>query len=179
MVLVGYVLLSYICFSLLSSFLLLNVDPIIPLIPSSISTLSLCPFFHPKILWRSFGQDVFAGFRSKRDHPVKNDLAICPTIDFLRPTHISVSPTLKEICLLLTESIEGVKSDIFLGRLLQNHLHRFVIIPLDFEIRDPCIALGGFDSGVSQQILDGDKVRISIEQLGSHGMAKIGRTTRS
>jgi hypothetical protein len=54
---------------------------------------------------------------------------------------------LKEICLLLTESVGGLKSDIFMSRLLQNHLHRFVIIPLYFEIRNPCIALGGFNPG--------------------------------
>jgi NAD(P)-dependent dehydrogenase (short-subunit alcohol dehydrogenase family) len=33
--------------------------------------------------------------------------------------------------------------------------------------------LGGLDPGVSQQILDGDKVRVSIEQLSSHGMAEM------
>ena len=42
----------------------------------------------------------------ERYHPVKNDLTICSTIDFLRPTHISVSPSLKGIYLLLSESIE-------------------------------------------------------------------------
>jgi hypothetical protein len=35
------------------------------------------------------------------------------------------------------------------------------------------LALGGLDPGVSQQILDGDKVRVSVEQLGSHGMAEM------
>ena len=145
MVLVGYVLLSYICFSLLSSFFAAESNSI-----------------------SSFEENIVLEI-----HPVRNDLTICPTDDFLRAAHISVSPSLKEICLLLTESIEGLNSDIVLSRLLQNHLHRLVIISLDFEVGNARIPLCGFDSGVSQQILDGDKVRISIDQLGSHGVAKM------
>jgi len=49
---------------------------------------------------------LLLALRYESYHSARNDLTICPTIDFLRPTHISVSPSLKGIYLLLTESIE-------------------------------------------------------------------------
>ena len=57
--------------------------------------------------------------------------------------------------------------------LLENHLHRLVIIPLNFDVRDFRISLRCFDAGVSQQILNRDQIRIGIQKLRRHRMAEL------
>ena len=48
-----------------------------------------------------------------------------------------------------------------------------VVVPLHFEVRHLAIALRGFDSGVTQEVLDRHQIRIGIEQLGGHGVTQL------
>jgi hypothetical protein len=48
-----------------------------------------------------------------------------------------------------------------------------MIIPLNFEIGNPAVALGGLDSRVPEEILNGYQVGISIQQLGCHRMPEL------
>ena len=41
---------------------------------------------------------------------------------------------------------------------MHDHLHGFVVVPLDLEVGDLAVALCGSDPGVSQEILDGGQV---------------------
>jgi hypothetical protein len=45
---------------------------------------------------------------------------------------------------------------------MHDHLHGFIVIPLDFEVGDLAVALGSGNPGVPQEILDGGQVRIGI-----------------
>ena len=47
------------------------------------------------------------------------------------------------------------------------------VIPLHFQVAHPAITLRCFDAAMAQKILDGDQVRIGIEQLGGHGVAQL------
>jgi len=54
-----------------------------------------------------------------------------------------------------------------------DQFHCSVIVPLDFQIRDPAVSLGGRDPTVSEKILHNDQVRIGIEQLRRHCVPKL------
>ena len=57
-------------------------------------------------------------------------------------------------------------------RPLQNNLHGLVIVSLNLEVRYPAVALGGGNLAMPQEVLNGRKVRIGIEKLRGHGVAK-------
>ena len=70
-------------------------------------------------------------------------------------------------------SIEPIQSFLLLClRPLQNYLHSLVVVSLDLEVRYPAVALGCRNLAMPQEILDGRKVRIGIEKLRGHGVAK-------
>ena len=61
----------------------------------------------------------------------------------------------------------------FLGpRPLQDHLHGLIVVSLDFEVRYPAVALRGGNLSMPQEVLNRRKVRIGIEKLRGHGVAK-------
>ena len=57
-------------------------------------------------------------------------------------------------------------------RPLQDHLHGLVVVSLDLEVRYPTVALRGGNLAMAQEILDGRQVRVGIEKLRGHGVAK-------
>ncbi len=56
---------------------------------------------------------------------------------------------------------------------LQHHRHGLMVVPLHLEIGYPAVALGGFDAGVTQEVLDGHQGGIGIEELGGHGVPQL------
>ena len=59
------------------------------------------------------------------------------------------------------------------GPPLHDHLHGVEVISLNIEVRYPAVALRGFHIAVSEQILDGGKIRIGVEKLCGHRMAEM------
>jgi hypothetical protein len=57
-------------------------------------------------------------------------------------------------------------------RPLQNYLHGLVIVSLDLEVRYPAVALGCGYLAMRQEILNGRKASIGIEELRGHSVAK-------
>jgi len=57
-------------------------------------------------------------------------------------------------------------------RPLQDHLHGFVVVSLDLEVRYPAVPLGCGDLAMPQEVLDGSQGSIGVEKLSGHGMAK-------
>ncbi len=57
-------------------------------------------------------------------------------------------------------------------RPLQDHLHRFIVVSLDLEVRDPAVPLGCGNLAMPQKVLNGSQIRISVEKLGGHGVAQ-------
>jgi len=51
---------------------------------------------------------------------------------------------------------------------LEHPVHGFKIIPLNLQIADLTIPLGGFYPVMSQQVLDGDQVSIGVKKLCRH-----------
>ena len=58
-------------------------------------------------------------------------------------------------------------------KLIYRYRYGIKVVSLYFEIADPAITLSCFYAAVSQKILDGDQIRISVEQLGGHGVAQL------
>jgi len=56
---------------------------------------------------------------------------------------------------------------------LHNHLHCLEVIPHDFEVGDGTVSLRGVDLIMSQKILDGDHLSVSIEHLSCHSMSEL------
>ena len=56
---------------------------------------------------------------------------------------------------------------------LHHLLHSSMVIPLNFEIGNPAVALRGLDSRVPEEILNGYQVGICIQQLGCHRMPEL------
>ena len=48
-----------------------------------------------------------------------------------------------------------------------------VVVTLHFPIGDLAVAFRGFDAGMPQKILDGDEIRIGIEELRGHGVPEL------
>jgi hypothetical protein len=48
-----------------------------------------------------------------------------------------------------------------------------VVVTLHLPIGDLAVAFRRLDAGMPQKILDGDEIRIGIEQLGGHGVTKL------
>ena len=57
-------------------------------------------------------------------------------------------------------------------RPLQDHFHGLVVVSLDLEVRDPAVPLGRGNLIVPQEVLNGSQIRIGVEKLSGHGMAK-------
>ncbi len=57
-------------------------------------------------------------------------------------------------------------------RPLQNHLYRLVVVSLDLEVGDPAVPLCGRDLTMPQEVLNGSKVCIGVEELRGHRVAK-------
>ena len=57
-------------------------------------------------------------------------------------------------------------------RPLQDHLHRLVVVSLDFEVGDPAVPLGRGNLTMAQEVLNSSQVRIGVEKLSGHGVAE-------
>ena len=57
-------------------------------------------------------------------------------------------------------------------RPLQNHFHGLVVVSLDLEVRYPAVPLGCGNLAMPQKVLNGSKIRIGVEELSGHGVAK-------
>lgn len=57
-------------------------------------------------------------------------------------------------------------------RPLQNYLHGLVVVSLDLEVRYPAVALRCGNLAMPQEILNGRKVSIGVEELRGHSVAK-------
>ena len=55
---------------------------------------------------------------------------------------------------------------------LQDHLHGLVVVSLDFEVRDPAVTLCRSNLTMAQEVLNGGQIRIGVEKLSGHGVAK-------
>ena len=57
-------------------------------------------------------------------------------------------------------------------RPLHNHLHGFVVVALNLQIRNPAVALSCGNLTMPEKVLNGSQMRIGVEKLSGHGMAK-------
>ena len=56
---------------------------------------------------------------------------------------------------------------------LQYNVDGLIVVSLHFEIGDPAITLGRCYFAVAQEVLYGDEIGISIQQLGCHRMSQM------
>jgi len=125
----------------------------------------------------------FGTLRPSKGSCTKNDLTVCPTIDFLCPVHISTIPYSATRCLftstpVVIERMHGgpcshpLRHPFLVPASFAGPLHGLVVVSLDLEVRYPTVALRGGNLAMAQEILDGRQVRVGIEKLRGHGVAK-------
>ena len=76
--------------------------------------------------------------------------------------------------ILISHSRRIVKSFFLRTAVTLKHLgHGTVVITSHLLVGHPAVLLGSFDTGMAQKVLDGDKIRISIEHLSGHSVAQL------